>query len=56
MRHVDPGGAVFVDLMEDHVAEELQQVAVARLRPVRVHVQSATVDADESSFKPCVFR
>ena len=39
--HVDPGGTVLIDLVENHVTEEFQQVAIARLRPRRVEVQSA---------------
>ena len=38
--HIDPGRPVLVHLVEEHVAEEFEHVAVARLRPRRVQVQS----------------
>ncbi len=36
---VERGAAVLVDLMEDVVAEQLQNVSVARFGPARVHVK-----------------
>ena len=32
---------MLIDLVENHVTEEFQQVAIARLRPRRVEIQSA---------------
>ena len=40
MREVEDGIAVFVHLMEHVVTEQLEQIAVARFRPGRIHVES----------------